>query len=240
MERVYAGSTVRELFDTMSDSYERVNCVLSGGLTVWWRRRLVTQLARRAAPSGARVHDLLTGQGELWPSVRRAFPASPIVGLDFSEGMLAGARRRIHRSGLTDVVILHEDALANSIPDASAQLVVCAFGLKTFSEEDRERFAAEVVRILAPGGACAFIEASYPTHPLLRLVFAIHVERVVPFVGGLVARARDEYATLAPYTKRFGDARAFTASLAARGLDVTPLRWMGGFATGVIGSRAAA
>jgi ubiquinone/menaquinone biosynthesis C-methylase UbiE len=239
MDRVYARSSVRELFDTMSDSYERVNCVLSAGLTVWWRRRLVATLARRVGDSAAPVHDLLTGQGELWPSVRRRFPRSPIVGLDFSEGMLAGARRRRDRAGIGEVVLLHEDVLDNGIPGASAALVVCAFGLKTFSPGDRQRFAAEIARILAPGGTCAFIEFSYPPSRVLRLLFAIHVGRIVPFVGGLVARARSEYATLAGYTRRFGDAGGFTHALAGHGLAVTPLRWCGGFATGVIGSRAA-
>lgn len=246
---IYDSRYVRELFDTMSDSYERFSCVLSGGMSVRWRHAIVRAVARLvptaseasalAAATGAPpvVLDLLTGQGENWAAIRRGIPGARLIGLDFSEGMLARARHRIAQRDLGEVELLQEDALQSSVASASVDVVVCAYGLKTFSAADGERLAGEVARILKPGGRFGFVEISWPHSRVGRAMFRAHVGRLVPFVARRLAGDDEPYRMLSHYVERFGSVAGFAAALRARGLSVQELAFSGGLATGAVGTR---
>ncbi|MBO9579184.1 MAG: class I SAM-dependent methyltransferase [Microbacteriaceae bacterium] len=49
------------------------------------------------------------------------------------------------------------------------------------------RLAAEVARILKPGGRYAFIEVTEPPNRVLRALYAFHLSRIVPPIGTLLA-----------------------------------------------------
>ncbi len=83
---------VKELFDTIAEDYDRMNWIMTGGLLALWHRRFLRQT--RLAP-GETAADVCCGTGDLtFLMARRVGPRGAVTGLDFSEIMLAIARRR--------------------------------------------------------------------------------------------------------------------------------------------------
>jgi len=202
-EGIFDPRYVRGLFDRMSRSYERMNIAMSFGFSALWRRQLMALVER---PEDARdVIDLMTGMGETWAAARRAFPGATLHALDFAPHMIEGAARR-NEDRFDGAFVLHcEDILASDLPDGSFDVVISAYGLKTFDEEQSRRLVEEVVRILRPGGRFAFIEVTEPPNRVLAWWYDFYLRRVVPVVGVLLVSDPVEYRMLWRYLRAYGD-----------------------------------
>ncbi len=98
-------------------------------------------------PAGARLLDVATGPG--YVAARAAERGADVVGLDFSDSMLAFARSRA-----PTVEFVHGDATALPFEDASFDAVTAAFVLLHLGTP--ERAVAEAARVLRPDGRAAF------------------------------------------------------------------------------------
>ena len=145
-ERLFEPEFVSGLFEEMAATYGVTNYVSSFGFCQRWRKRCV-ELAD--IKPGMTVSDLMTGMGECWQFIdRRLSGEGRLVALDFCPEMCRRAEQR--RAGVPDlpVDVLEEDFLENSIPSESADCVVSAFGIKTFSTDQKVVAAAHIHRIL--------------------------------------------------------------------------------------------
>lgn len=231
----YDPDRVRQLFDAMAGTYERVNELTSFGFSRRWRRQAVDWLA--PAP-GATVLDVMTGMGEGWPHLaRRIGPEGRIIGIDLSPGMLRRATSRRMGAGAPSIEARLGDALDSGIEGGSVDALLCLFGIKTLSGAQRDRFASEVAWVLRPGGRFALIEVSVPPWRILRVPYMAYLRHVVPIAGRLLLGDPEPYRTLAGYTSRFGDSRGMARSLRLAGLEVEPMAACFGCATGVRGRR---
>ena len=90
-----------------------------------------------------------------------------VVGIDFSEGMLAEARRMLHRDGADEsgrgarVEIVRGDVLAMSF-DREFDVVTCVGALGHILPEDEDRFVSRIARALRPGGRFVFATSERP------------------------------------------------------------------------------
>ncbi len=76
---------VNSMFGRIARRYDLANHLLSVGLDIWWRRRLVSAV-RRHAPGA--VLDLATGSGDVAFALSRGLDAgTTIVGMDFCQPM---------------------------------------------------------------------------------------------------------------------------------------------------------
>lgn len=162
---------VRDMFDRVAPSYDRVNRVISLGLDRGWRRRAVDALG---VPPGSRVLDVACGTGDLCEEL--AARGHRAVGVDFSPGMLAAAR--------TSAPLVRGDALALPVGDGLVDGVVCGFALRNLAE--LPAFFAECARVLRRGGRVVALDAAVPDHPLLRAGHAAWFRGAVPVVGALL------------------------------------------------------
>ena len=219
----------------MARSYDRVNSITSFGFSRRWRRQGIDGLDLKP---GMLVHDWMTGMGEAWPSIaRRVGIAGSIVAIDLSPGMLAHARRRRASMAAQAIEVVEGDVLETSLADGSADAVACLFGLKTLSDASADRLAAEIARVLKPGGRFSVIEVSVPSNRALRTLYMFYLKRVIPVLGALLLGDPETYRMLGRYTEQFGDARSFADRAKRAGLQVEFRRWFFGCATGVVGRR---
>ena len=227
---------VRQLFDRMAASYDRMNIALSLGFSTLWRRQLLGLV--HASGSPRRVLDLMSGRGETWAEIERRLPQAEITAVDFSAQMMAQAEARSRGRFGGRVRLRQEDALAGSTKDASVDVVVSAYGLKTFDAAQLERLASEVARVLQPGGSFAFIDVTEPDSGPLRMLYRTYLRCIVPLAGILLLSNPTEYRMLHRYLAGFGDgSRAVEAFRAEADLRIEVRRHFFGCAMSISGRR---
>jgi demethylmenaquinone methyltransferase / 2-methoxy-6-polyprenyl-1,4-benzoquinol methylase len=163
---------VRAMFDRISPVYDAMNRVMTAGLDRRWRRLTAQAVVR----PGDRVLDACCGTGDLAIAAREA--GGEVTGLDFSEAMLARARRK--DAGIEWV---RGDLLALPFADGSFDAVTIGFGIRNVP--DLEAGLRELARVLRAGGWLGCLEITQPRGPL-RPFFRLWFDRLVPLVGKLL------------------------------------------------------
>ena len=92
----------------------------------------------------------------------RALCRQRVVGLDFSQGMLDEAHRRVADApGSAAIELVRGDALALPF-DAEFDVVTCAGAFGHIVPQDEDRFVAGIARALRPGGRFVFATGEVP------------------------------------------------------------------------------
>jgi demethylmenaquinone methyltransferase/2-methoxy-6-polyprenyl-1,4-benzoquinol methylase len=175
---------VRAMFDRIAPGYDRANTVLSFGRDHAWRRRA----ADAAAPAaGGAALDVACGTGQLTLELRdRVGAGGRVVGLDFSERMLAVARAA-HPS----IEWVQGDATSLPFEDSSFDAATTAFGLRNLA--DPEKGLREMARVVRPRGSLVVLEFLRPPHGLVGRTYELYLRHVLPRLGGWVAGDREAY-----------------------------------------------
>jgi demethylmenaquinone methyltransferase/2-methoxy-6-polyprenyl-1,4-benzoquinol methylase len=204
---------VNRMFDRIAGVYDRMNGTMTAGLDRRWRDRAADRAELRP---GERALDVCCGTGDLALALAsRVGPDGSVTGCDFSEPMLAIARRKAEAAGAANVGFEWADALALPYEDASFDAVTVGFGVRNFA--DLERGLGELARILRPGGRLVILEITQPQRPPLQWFFSLWFDRVVPLLGA-VAGDREAYTYLPQSVKRFPDPHRLAELLAAAGV----------------------
>ncbi|MNF22778.1 Demethylmenaquinone methyltransferase [compost metagenome] len=98
---------VAQMFDTISGNYDNLNRVISFGIDVKWRKK-VLQMVSKSNPKT--ILDIATGTGDLAILMAQT-KAERIIGLDISAGMLEVGKKKIAAKNLSNTI---EMVLADS------------------------------------------------------------------------------------------------------------------------------
>ena len=184
---------VRQMFDRIARVYDLMNRVMTGGLDGRWRNFAARKVALQP---GQRALDLGTGTGDMAITLARHSPAdTQIVGVDFSEGMMARGRAKVARLGLADRVEFRVgDGERLHFADDSFDACVSAFVVRNLA--DLPQGFAEMRRVVKPGGRVVALEISHPYNPLFNAAFHLYFDRLVPLLGRLIGKSFDAYSYL--------------------------------------------
>jgi demethylmenaquinone methyltransferase/2-methoxy-6-polyprenyl-1,4-benzoquinol methylase len=206
---------VRDMFSAIAGAYDLNNRLHSFGLDQRWRRAAVRLAEVRPSDD---VVDVACGTGDLTELFARSGVRS-VLGLDFTPKMLDIARAKSARgpaTGRVAPVYRHGDATALELPDASADVVSIAFGLRNVG--DPAKALAEFRRILRPGGRLVVLEFDEPRNAIVRACNRLYTHHVMPFTASLVARdASGAYRYLPRSVETFLDRDALREAMLAAG-----------------------
>jgi ubiquinone/menaquinone biosynthesis methyltransferase len=236
-DNIYSPEYVKELFDKMSNSYERMNFITSFGFSIRWRRQFLDVL--KQTNNKIKIIDLMTGMGETWNSVVKKFPNAEISALDFSTEMLVKADRKNKKYWNNNIKLIQEDVLQNNLLDNEYDIVICSFGLKTFDDRQIEKLAIETKRILKTNGQFTFIEVSKPENKVLAFLYEFYLGKIIPILGGLFLGNPTEYKMLWKYTEKFESTKKAAQIFKEIGLKVEINNYFYGCATGFSGIKQA-
>lgn len=159
------------MFDRIAPIYDSMNRTMTAGLDRRWRRLT----AGAVVAPGDEVLDACCGTGDLAVAAQAA--GGIVTGLDFSDGMLARARRKS-----SEIEWLQGDLLRLPFADGSFDAATVGFGVRNV--EDLDLALRELRRVLRPKGRLAILEVVRPRGPL-SLFFRAWFDGLVPLAGWL-------------------------------------------------------
>ena len=206
---------IRRMFGAIAPSYDLLNHLLSLNVDRYWRWR-TTKLVPPINTDP--ILDVCTGTGDLALAYARASGHQvPIMATDFCPEMLVPAREKARRAQARSITFLEADTQRLPFADNLFQITTVAFGLRNVTDTDRG--IAEMVRVTRPGGRVAILEFSRPRHRILGGLYQFYFRRVLPLVGQMISRSKDNaYRYLPASVQEFPDGEALAQRLRGHGL----------------------
>jgi demethylmenaquinone methyltransferase/2-methoxy-6-polyprenyl-1,4-benzoquinol methylase len=199
---------VQGMFSSIAPRYDLMNRLMTAGMDVAWRREVI----RCAAPApGSRLLDLGAGTGDLAREALRQAPGCQVVAADFTLAMMqVGWQRHGSPERWSGADALH-------LPFAGQSFDALVSGFLLRNVTDLDLALREQHRVLRPGGRLVALDTTRPRKNLLWPLINFHMNRVIPFLGGLLTGERAAYTYLPQTSQRFLAAEELSARLAAAG-----------------------
>jgi demethylmenaquinone methyltransferase/2-methoxy-6-polyprenyl-1,4-benzoquinol methylase len=196
-------TAVNSMFARIARRYDVANRLLSGGMDIWWRKRLVSAV-RAGAPSA--VLDLATGSGDVAFALARGLGQDTrITGMDFCQPMLDEAvakQARSEEAKCKNIAFMQGDGMALPLADETYDAVTISFGLRNMA--DRVKCLSEMRRVLRAGGRVHVLEFSQP-YAWFRPFYLFYLRHVLPRIAGWVTGDRQAYQYLNESIEAFPD-----------------------------------
>lgn len=224
---------LQRMFSEVPERYDLLNRIITWRLDERWRR-----LAVRECLDGdpGNALDLCTGTGDLVLRMARSTNGkTSLHALDYSEPMLKVARRKAGRKGLDDIRFIHGDAADMPFKEGTMDSIGIGFAFRnlTYKNPDRDKFLAEIFRVLHPGGKFVIIESSQPSSRVLRGLFRLYLRLMVAGLGGMISGHRKAYRYLAASAKYFYSPSQVREMLLAAGFSSVDHRTLAGGIAGL-------
>lgn len=197
---------VAQMFDNISGNYDGLNRVISFGIDIKWRKKVV-ELVGSKNPTN--VLDIATGTGDLAINLTET-SAKEIIGLDISEGMLEVGRKKITTKNLSSKIqMVQADSEALPFENDTFDAITVAFGVRNF--ENLEKGLSEIFRVLKPAGIFVILETSVPTKFPYKQGYKFYSTTLLPVIGKLFSKDKAAYSYLSesaavfPYGAKFNN-----------------------------------
>lgn len=179
---------VAQMFDTISGNYDGLNRVISFGIDIKWRKK-VLQLVSDKNPTT--VLDIATGTGDL-AILMTETSAEKIIGLDISAGMLEVGKNKIKAKKLSDKIeMILADSENMPFENDTFDAITVAFGVRNF--ENLEKGLAEILRVLKPNGIFVILETSVPDKTPYKQGYTFYSKNILPLIGKLFSKDDSAY-----------------------------------------------
>lgn len=184
---------VKDVFDSVSNRYDLMNDLMSGGLHRLWKKYTIDKASARY---GHKILDLAGGTGDLAKVFAgKVGDEGHVVLADINFSMLNEGRTRLINSGISgNLSITQVNGENLAFKEGSFDIVTIAFGLRNIT--DKQAALSSIYQTLKPGGKLLILEFSKPIN-LLRPAYDLYSFKILPLLGKLVANDADSYQYLA-------------------------------------------
>uniref|UniRef100_UPI004047239E bifunctional demethylmenaquinone methyltransferase/2-methoxy-6-polyprenyl-1,4-benzoquinol methylase UbiE n=1 Tax=Polaribacter sp. TaxID=1920175 RepID=UPI004047239E len=205
---------VAQMFDSISKNYDGLNRVISFGIDVKWRKKVVKIVGEK---NPKQILDIATGTGDLAIMMADLHP-DKVIGLDISAGMLEVGKEKIAKEDLSDVIeMMVGDSENMPFEENSFDAITVSFGVRNFANLNKG--LQEIYRVLKPGGVLVILETSVPTKFPYKQGYQFHSKVILPLVGKLFSKDKVAYSYLSESANSFPFGMAFNNILLKNGFS---------------------
>jgi demethylmenaquinone methyltransferase / 2-methoxy-6-polyprenyl-1,4-benzoquinol methylase len=218
---------VASMFDAISGNYDNLNRVISFGIDVKWRKKVLKMVAQSNPKT---ILDIATGTGDLAILMAQT-QAEKIIGLDISAGMLEVGVKKIQDKNLSNrIEMVMADSEKMPFQDNYFDAITVAFGVRNF--ENLETGLTEILRVLKPNGVFVILETSVPEKTPYKQGYNFYSKNILPVIGKLFSKDNVAYGYLSESAAAFPYGEALNNILKKIGfIDVVALPQTFGVAT---------
>lgn len=179
---------VTKMFDTISGDYDGLNRVISFGIDIKWRKKVVKIVSENNPQT---VLDIATGTGDLAINLAET-SATKIIGLDISSGMLEIGKDKIKTKSLeSKIEMVLGDSENLPFEDNTFDAITVAFGVRNF--ESLENGLKEILRVLKPDGTFVILETSMPDKTPYKQGYNFYTKNILPLIGKTFSKDKTAY-----------------------------------------------
>ena len=207
---------VAQMFDNISENYDGLNRVISLGIDVKWRKKVVKIVGKN---NPKQILDIATGTGDLALMMASLNPER-IVGLDISSGMLEVGKQKIAKAKLSNKIeMIVGDSEEMPFKGNTFDAITVSFGVRNFANLDKG--IKEIARVLKPDGILVILETSNPTKFPFKQGYKLYTNLFLPIVGKLFSKDKVAYSYLSESANSFPFGEAFDNILQKNGFNNT-------------------
>ena len=207
---------VTKMFDNISENYDDLNRVISLGIDVKWRKKVVEIVGKN---NPKQILDIATGTGDLVLMMASLNP-DKIVGLDISSGMLEVGKQKIAKAKLSDKIeMIVGDSEEMPFSDNTFDAITVSFGVRNFAHLNKG--IQEIARVLKPTGVLVILETSNPTKFPFKQGYKFYTNFILPIIGKLFSKDKVAYSYLSESANSFPFGEAFNNILHKNGFTNT-------------------
>ena len=207
---------VAKMFDAISKNYDGLNRIISLGIDVKWRKKVVKIVGKNKPKQ---ILDIATGTGDLALMMAELSP-DKIIGLDISEGMLAVGKEKIAKVNLSEKIdMVVGDSEEMPFDDDTFDAITVSFGVRNFANLDKG--IKEIARVLKPSGVLVILETSNPLKFPFKQGYKLYTHLFLPIIGKLFSKDKVAYSYLSESANSFPFGAAFNNILQKNGFTST-------------------
>lgn len=191
---------VKEVFDSVANSYDIMNDIMSLGMHRLWKDKMVNIVCPF---KDAKVLDVAGGTGDIAIRIIKKEPSVKVTVCDINQNMLNKGRDKAINLNLLELDWIC--ANAENLPFDNCKFDYCtiAFGIRNVS--DRKKALSEMHRVLKPNGKLICLEFA-PMHyqnKAFAKLYDLYSFKVIPKIGKLVAKDKNAYEYLVKSIREF-------------------------------------
>ena len=200
------------LFNSISPNYDSLNRIMTFGIDIVWRKRVVRLVQKQKHNS---ILDIATGTGDLALSLAK-LNSNTIIGLDISKEMLSIGKQKVLSRNLNHrIKMLSGDSEDLNFKDESFDIVTISFGIRNL--ENIEKGLNEIKRVLKSKGALVILETSVPKNIIVKSLYLLYVRKIIPFISFILSNNRVAYQYLSDSAIAFPCGESFNNILRKNG-----------------------
>jgi demethylmenaquinone methyltransferase / 2-methoxy-6-polyprenyl-1,4-benzoquinol methylase len=205
---------VREIFSSITSSYDFLNHLLSLRRDIAWRRFAIKKM------NFFRTNmflDVACGTGDLSIGAALHYPFIRVTGIDFVAEMVSLGKNKISARGLADKITLTQaDALRLPYSDNTFDVTAIAFGIRNIP--DRIQALKEMLRVTVPGGQVMVLEMTFVQNRFFKFLYYVYLNYLLPLFAKIFSANPAAYYYLADSIMNFPAPAAFAGLMQETGM----------------------
>ena len=181
---------VQSVFSSIANNYDKLNTILTLNIDKLWRKKAVKLCNIK---ENDKVLDLCCGTGKMIElECKVVGEKTTVTGLDFNKEMLNVGNKNLTQSLDTyKFNLIQGDVTLLPFKDNTFHSITIAFGLRNVP--NKRKAISEMYRVLKPGGKAVCLELSKPELPILRNIYNLYFNFLLPVIGYLGTQDKAAY-----------------------------------------------